>query len=149
MFGKGNANDLEFKLLNDQRYIIEEHQNQMRVLQNGMWGNKGDPIDPDKCKFEVRTVYIGKDGNETMGKGCSFSEEGINELTRLLVENGKGNTKDILESVSKRPEFLTTLKHVLKNDNQDFDIDLSNVDDEYFDANTIFIEPESVTEEED
>lgn len=150
MFNKNNANDLEFKLLNDQRFIVEEHQNQMRVLQNGMWGPKGEPIDPDKCKFEVRTVYIGKDGVEVMGKGCSFSEEGINELTRLLVENNKGNTKDLLEAMSDRPDFLTSIKQVLKN-NPDSDIDLSNIDDEYFDAKTIFMNPDDVTisDEED
>ncbi len=136
MFNK--TSDLEFKLRDEEsKWILEEHQNQMKVLQVGMWGKPDEPIDPFRCKYETRTVYIGKDGNEIMGKGCSFSEEGINELTRVLVEQGKGNTKDLLTSMSTRPEFLPTLKRVLKGNPDAEDIDLSDVDEEFFDASTI------------
>lgn len=136
MFNK--SSDLEFKLRDEEsKWIIEEHQNQMKVLQVGMWAKPDEPIDPFRCKYETRTVYIGKDGNEIMGKGCSFSEEGINELTRVLVEQGKGNTKDLLTSMSERTDFLPTLKRVLKGNPEAEDIDLSDVDEEFFDASTI------------
>lgn len=146
MFNKSNANDLEFKLRDeDSRWILEENQNQMKVLQVGMWGKKDEPIDPFRCRYETRTVFIGKDGNEIMGKGCSFSEEGINELTRVLVKQGKGNTKDLLESMSERSDFLPTLKRILKDNPDANDIDLSNVDDEFFDASAIL---DNITEKE-
>lgn len=137
MFGKDSYN-LEFKQLGDQRWIIEENGNQMRVLQVGMWGSKDEPIDESKCRFEVRTVFISRDGEEKMGKGCSFTEDGINELARLLVKQGKGHTKELLTSMTDREDFFPTLKQVLNGNPEAEDIDLSNIDDEYFDASSIF-----------
>lgn len=135
MFGKKSAANLEFKVLGDNRFIVEEDQNQMRVLQYGMWGDKGTDIDENKCKWDVRTVFISKDGEEIMGKGTSFTENGINELTRILVEQGKGNTKELLRGMQNRNDFMSSLKHVLKNEK---DIDVGNIDDEYFDPSSIF-----------
>ncbi len=144
MFGKNNSGDLEFKLLDDQRFIIEENQNQMKVLQKGMWGSKDEPIDPFKCKYEVRTMFIDKNGNEVMGKGCSMTEEGVNELTRILVEQGMGNTKDLLEAMSTREDFLQSVKHLLKDTPaaQGLDLDLESIDDDYFSPTTIFVDAE-------
>lgn len=138
MFGK-KAENLEFKLVDDKRWILEETQNQMKVLQYGMWGDAADPIDPDKCKYETRTVFTNKDGNEVMGKGCSFSDDGINELTRVLVSEGLGNTKDLLEGLSTRSDFLPSLKRILKDNPDASDINLDDVDDEYFAPSSLFI----------
>lgn len=148
MFNKNNASDLEFKLLDDQRFIIEENNNQMKVLQKGMWANKEEPIDPFKCKYEVRTMFIDKNGNEVMGKGCSMSEAGVNELTRILVEQGLGNTKELLDAMSKRDDFLLSIKHLLANNPGAQDIDLE-IDDDYFTPNEIFIDQNDVVEEND
>ena len=135
MFNK--TDDLEFKLLDDRKYIIEESNNQMKVLQYGMWGKKDEEIDLDKCRYEIRTIYLGKDGNEIMGKGVSLSEEGTHELTRILVDNNMGYTKDLLNSMKNRDDFMVNLKRVLKDDDIQ-DIDLDNIDDDYFDASSIF-----------
>lgn len=149
MFGKSNTSDLEFKLLDDQRFILEESQNQMKVLQKGMWGSKEEPIDPFKCKYEIRTMFINKDGIETMGKGCSMTEEGVNELTQILVEQGMGDTKDLLKAMSTRDDFLQSVKHLLKDDPDAQDLDLDNIDDEYFSPTTIFVDAEVKEEEDD
>ena len=143
MFNKSNASDLEFKLLDDQRFIIEENNNQMKVLQKGMWANKEEPIDPFKCKYEVRTVFIDKNGNEVMGKGCSMSEAGVNELTRILVEQGLGNTKELLDAMSKRDDFLLSIKHLLANNPDAQGIDLE-IDDDYFAPTEIFIDQDDI-----
>lgn len=147
MFKK--TNDLEFKLLDDQRFIIEEQNNQMKVLQKGMWGPTEEPIDPFKCKYEIRTMFIDKEGNEVMGKGCSITEEGTNELTRILVEQGMGNTKDLLIAMKERGDFLRCLKSVLNDDPACKDLNLDDFDDEYFSPSNIFIDAESVKVEED
>lgn len=144
MFGNKNNTDIQFHLFQDKRFILEEQNNQMKVLQLGKWGGKDDiPTDEKSCKWECRTIYNKPDGTEQMGKGCSFSEEGINELARVLVEQGKGNTKDILTAMHDRKDFMPSLKIVLGNEAEDNGIDLSDVDDEYYNADDILQDTES------
>lgn len=136
MFGRGNTTDLKFHLFDDKRFVLEETNNQMKVLQFGRWASATEPPeDASQCKWECRTVFTKSDGSEQLGKGCAFSEDGINELARVLVAEGKGNTKDLLNGMKTRTDFLPTLKVVL---GQESEIDLSEVDDEFFNPEDIF-----------
>jgi hypothetical protein len=133
----GNMN-LEFKTLNDKRFVLEEEQNQIKVLRLGMWCKDDAPIDPDRCRYEIRTMYVKSDGTEQSGKGCSLSEEGVNELANVLVAEGKGYTRDLLESMKTRSDFGSSLKRVLgKTGDEDIDSALEEIDDEFFDASSL------------
>lgn len=145
MFGNKNNNDICFHLFEDKRFILEENNNQMKVLQFGKWGNKDEEPDEKSCKWECRVIYNKPDGTEQAGKGCAFSEDGINELARVLVCEGKGNTRDLLNGMKDRKDFMPSLKSVLGNES---DIDLSDIDDEFFDPNDILDDIERNDEDE-
>ena len=102
-----------FFVKDNKRFIIEEHQNQMKVLQYGVWtSDPPDTFDEEDCRWECRTIFVKADGTEQNGKGCSFSNEGINELTNVLVQQGLGDTGIILEGIVNRPDFGTALNKV-------------------------------------
>ena len=66
-----------------------------------------------------------KSEGETPGKGFSFlTEEGPHELTDVLISNGYGHTKDILELLRDRDDFEESVKSIYGSDKDD---------DEYFD----------------
>lgn len=74
---------------------------------------KGDK-EPDetKAKIEIRKFTQTSEG-ERMMKGYTFSTpEGPGELVIGLIDNGFGDTKEILRSVRKRDDFLEAAKTI-------------------------------------
>lgn len=141
MFGNDNfsGGHPEFHIVDDKRFVLEETANQMKVLQYGVWANAGSEVDPSRAKWETRTYFIKKDGGEQAGKGCAFSLDGAHELARNLVAQGLGYTTDIIKELRNRDDFMPSLKRVLGNESE---IDLSEVDDEYYDPSAILGEIE-------
>lgn len=63
-------------------------------------------------KIDLRKWFTNSDGEEIAGKGFSFiTEEGPNNLVNCLIDNGFGDTKDIVESISKRDDFIDALAY--------------------------------------
>lgn len=87
-------------------YLIEEKGNQALFFRRVSWGGRD-------AKPEIRKWYV--DGtSETPGKGFSFmTEEGPNELIKVMTDLGYGNTDEILENISKREDFPIAVKKVL------------------------------------
>ena len=87
-------------------YLIEEKGNQALFFRRVSWGGRD-------AKPEIRKWYV--DGtSETPGKGFSFmTEDGPNELIKIMTDLGYGNTDEILENISKREDFPTAVKKVL------------------------------------
>lgn len=87
-------------------YLIEEKGNQALFFRRVSWGGRD-------AKPEIRKWYV--DGtSETPGKGFSFmTEDGPNELIKVMTDLGYGNTDEILENISKREDFPIAVKKVL------------------------------------
>ena len=91
---------------------------------------KGEEPDESKAKLELRKYIIDKDGNEKANKGFSFlTEEGPHELARVLVHEGYGKTKEILNELRVRSDFVDAAKTL--NDNED------STEGEYFDIRSL------------
>ncbi len=74
---------------------------------------KGDKEpDESKAKIEIRKFTQTSEG-ERMMKGYTFSTpEGPGELVIGLIDNGFGDTKEILRSVRRRDDFLEAAKTI-------------------------------------
>ena len=98
----------EFKYEVDQEfdYLVEEKGNQAIFFRRVSWGGRD-------AKPEIRKWYV--DGtSETPGKGVTFmTEEGPDELVKVMTEVGFGKTDEILENISKREDFGISVKKVL------------------------------------
>jgi hypothetical protein len=100
---------------------------------------KGEEPDESKAKLELRKYIIDKDGNEKANKGFSFlTEEGPHELARVLVHEGYGKTKEILNELKVRPDFIDAAKTL--NDNED------STEGEYFDIRSLIADSDNEVE---
>lgn len=90
-------------------FVLEERANTYIALRKIKWGNS------EEEKIDIRK-YIATEEGERMMKGCSFSDEGANELTRVLVDQGYGNDKEIFETIiDKRPEITSRFIDKIQN----------------------------------
>jgi hypothetical protein len=82
-------------------YTIDEKGNTFIALRKIDWGNKGD------YKLDLRKYYASETG-ETMSKGVSFlTDDGPNELTKVLIETGYGDDEELANAIiERRPELL-------------------------------------------
>lgn len=82
-------------------YTIDEKGNTFIALRKIDWGNKGD------YKLDLRKYYASETG-ETMSKGVSFlTDDGPNELTKVLIETGYGDDEELANAIiDNRPELL-------------------------------------------
>ena len=104
--------------------IFDEKGNVFLAMRKIQWCKEGSEPDPEKAKLELRKWHMKSDG-ETPSKGFSFlTEEGPHELTDVLISNGYGHTKDILELLRDRDDFEESVKSIYGSDKDD---------DEYFD----------------
>lgn len=95
--------------------IIEERGNQFLAMRMVRWN------DNKEFKLDIRKYVLSETG-ETPLKGISFlTEEGPDELTKILVEEGFGNNTDLFETIKeKRPELESYfIRDYLDRDNKD------------------------------
>ena len=110
------------------------------ALRKAQWVNKGDQPDESKAKLELRKYLVDKEGNERAGKGFSFlTENGPHELTRVLIHEGYGRTKEILNELRTRDDFVEAAKNL--NESED------STEGEYFDIRSLIADEED--EEDD
>lgn len=98
--------DFSYKVDENFDYLIEEKGNQATFFRRVAWGGRD-------SKLEIRKWYV--DGSkETAGKGVTFmTEEGPDELVRIMTETGFGKTDEVLDNISKRDDFGVAVKKVL------------------------------------
>ena len=91
-------------------YTIDEKGNTFIALRKIDWGNNGN------YKLDLRKYYASESG-ETMSKGVSFlTEDGPNELTKVLIETGYGDDKEIADTIiENRPGILGRIYSALNN----------------------------------
>lgn len=92
-------------------YTIDEKGNAFIALRKIDWNNNGNE------KLDLRKYYASESG-ETMQKGVSFlTEDGPNELTKVLLETGYGNADEITDTiVNKRPDILGRICKIISSD---------------------------------
>lgn len=115
-------------------YTIDEKGNTFIALRKVDWGNKGE------YKLDLRKYYASESG-ETMSKGVSFlTDEGPDELTKVLIETGYGNDAEIANAIiQNRVEVLARIHKALTTDvnllemvnSADMEIDYE--EDEFYD----------------
>lgn len=85
-------------------FVLEEKANVFVALRKVKWG------DSDEFKVDIRK-YISTDHGEQMKKGCTFiSDNGVNELTKVLLEQGYGQPDDIINTIcDSRPDIAVEI----------------------------------------
>lgn len=78
-------------------FILEEGQNTSINLRRISWNGRPSKIDIRK--------WVYNDGTERAMKGVSLSDEGADELTNVLIEQGFGNTKRIIKAIKAREDY--------------------------------------------
>ena len=74
-------------------YVLEERGNTYIALRKIRRGDR------DHFNLDIRKWYATEDG-ERMAKGCSLmSDEGADELARVLISTGYGNEKEICNEI--------------------------------------------------
>ena len=80
--------------------IIDEHGNVAIIMREVRWK------DTDDYKLDIRK-YNFTDEGERYGKGLRFlTEDGPDELVRILLEEGYGKPEEIAEAISNRDDII-------------------------------------------
>lgn len=121
--------------------IIDERGNQFLAMRMVRWN------DNKEFKLDIRKYVLSETG-ETPLKGISFlTEEGPDELTKILVEEGFGNNTDLFKTIKeKRPELESYfIKDFLDRDSKDLQSHLNTypiIEDnmeEYYDPEELLL----------
>lgn len=107
-------------------FIIEEGGNTSINLRMISWNGRDHKLDLRKWTYK-------EDGQEQAMKGVSLTEEGGNELASVLVEQGYGDTKRIVNAIKKRQEYDNSLDSI----NTD-EIEEDDGSEEYYDPSELF-----------
>lgn len=90
--------DLIYHIVDGFDKVFDEKGNCFLAFRKITWGEKTDNV-----KLDMRKWYNNKDGGESVGKGFSFlTDEGPNELAKILVEEGYGDTDELIELLNNR-----------------------------------------------
>lgn len=124
--------DFTYKIHDDYDYIIEESGNTFVALRKLTWGNAENP------KLDLRRYYNTDEG-ERVHKGVSITDDGADELVKVLCDTGYGDTEEIIRGIKDREDFMPSLSKVIGKDNIP-ETDMEIKDSDYFDPNSIFDE---------
>lgn len=111
--------------------IFDERDSSFLAIRKVQWVKEGAEPDESKARLEIRRWTV-QDGKEVALKGCTFlTEQGPHNLVKALVEEGYGDTKEILTELKHRSDFKDAVNHL--NDGEDFG------EGEYFDMRSILL----------
>ena len=113
--------------------VLEEKNNTFKALRTISHNGKAEVLD-------IRTWYINGEGQEIMGKGISLSDEGADNLTVFMVREKYGDTKEIIQGLKTREDFIPSLTAVLTHQElESVGVDITKVDpSEFYDPITDF-----------
>lgn len=82
--------------------VVDSKRNSVILLRKLAWGDGEEHLELRKWVVDIN--------KETPLKGVTFlTEEGPNNLVSVLLQQGYGNTKDVLSSISTRKDFKEAL----------------------------------------
>lgn len=95
--------DKEFTYEKDENFdfVLEEKANNFVALRKIKWANQ------KEFKLDIRK-YRATESGEVMLKGCSLTENGANELTKILIEQGYGKDKEIYDAIINNRQSITS-----------------------------------------
>ena len=75
-----------------------------------------------------------------MGKGISFmTDEGPAELINALLQEGYGETADIVRNLKDREDFRSALNSVLNPDDEFYDKNAKDIKADYYDPKELLL----------
>lgn len=96
--------DFKYKICGLDR-VVEEHGSTFIAVRKIAWGVADDEeVDEKDIKVDIRKYYSTAAG-EKMNKGISISESGTHELTKILLEEGYGDTEECIRALKDRSDF--------------------------------------------
>lgn len=98
--------NISYEIYDNFDFIIEEKGNTFIALRKLSWNGR-------EPKYDIRKWYNTADGTRA-DKGVGLSEEGMDELTGILLSQGFGKTEDILEAIKDRDDFEMSYNKVIK-----------------------------------
>ena len=112
--------------------VFDEKGSTFLSLRDVAWGCSQDQEPEEgKTRTELRRWHI-RDGKEMPDKGFSFlTEEGPHELTKVLLEEGYGHTKDVLNAIRTRDDFKESVTTLYEDE---------PVEGDYFDPRKVLLE---------
>lgn len=120
--------------------VVDEKSNTFIALRLMQWCKNDEEPDKSKARLELRKWRV-KDGEERADKGCSFlTDEGPGELSKVLIRHGYGDTKEVLQELSKRDDFKDAVEHF----NESLDDTNSG---EYFDMRNLLLDQDKEEDE--
>lgn len=105
-------------------FIIEESGNSSLNLRKVGWNGREPKLDLRKWSYN--------EGEERAMKGVTMTDEGADELTGVLVEQGYGNTKRIAKAIAKREEYNDVMEHL-----NDVEEESNDTSEEYYDPSEL------------
>ena len=121
--------DIKFEIHDNFDHIIEEKGNTFIALRKLSWNGR-------EPKYDIRKWYNTTDGETRPDKGVGLSEEGIDELTNILLSQGFGKTDEILEAIKDRDDFERSYDKVIKG------IIFDDEDDTFYDPREVLFNKE-------
>lgn len=119
-------------------HILSEAGNSFISLRKIRWKETSD------FKFDIRKYYL-TNGEERAAKGISLDEEACNNLPIALLEEGFGDTKEVLNTIKDRDDFNSALSVLSDEQIESVGIDPSTVEkEEYYDPTKDFFDNEEV-----
>lgn len=129
---KNMKNLLKYEIVDGVDHVLAEQGNKYTALRKVSWNEK-------EPKMEVRTWYNDPNGDEdTPGKGATLTDEACDELTRALLEEGYGDTKEIVNAIKGRKSFMIDLKDALNDTNSSDDSSDNEEDSDDAEQETLY-----------
>lgn len=129
--------DFKYKVSEECDEVFDEQGSMVLALRKISWGDS-------EPKLDLRKWFIGING-EVPSKGFTFlTEEGPHNLTKVLLKQGFGDTREVLETIKDRPDFENALEKAmgfkeLTEDNIKTDSNNEDDDTEYYDPKEFLI----------
>lgn len=105
------AKEFNMQIIDDFDFILEEKGNSFTALRKLKWS------DNSAVRLDVRRYIINSEGDEVTGKGVGFlTEDGPDELVKVMAENGYGKTPEVFTALESRDDFIVSLKRTLSDE---------------------------------
>jgi len=125
---------LKCHVFKDYNAVFDEKGSSCGVIRKVQWIKGDGEPDESKAKLEIRKIYTSADG-EKNGKAYTFgTEEGPHELVTSMIDCGFGHTKDIIEHIKDRDDFISAVNSI-----SDEDANVSDADGEVFDMRDLLL----------
>lgn len=119
-------------------HILSESGNSFTALRKIRWK------ETSEFKYDIRKYYL-TNGEERAAKGISLDEEACNTLPIALLEEGFGDTKEVLETIKDREDFDSSLSVLSDEEIKSIGKDPSTIQkEEYYDPTVDFFNEEEV-----